>query len=388
MPDWICCILPAQPESKIYAKTAKDSSDVTAMTISVQLLLICSAFGGLNGLLLAGYFFCQRTAVLTHRLAGLLVLMLSVRILKSVLFYFNPEIGKHILQLGLSACWMIGPVLYAYCLSVCQPEAAQRWYRWLLALPLVLVLLAGMLWPYAEYPALWGGLLYRLINYSWLGFILLSGLVLWRHWQQSRITTLQYGVKHGTLLLLWFSNLLLWCAFYFASYTSYISGALTFSLLLACSVLTVIYHQQQPAKAYANKKLDASTAEPLLTQLQQWMQTQQPYLDASLTMPKLARQLGWPSNRLSQLLNDNLAQSFPDYINSFRIRHAQTLLCQQPVPKMPELAERCGFHSLSTFYSAFKKHTGMTPALYRQQQPTTVAGTASEMINPESGIMS
>lgn len=348
------------------------------MTIFEQLLLITSAFGGLNGLLLAGYFCCQRSDLLTNRLAGLLVLMLSVRVLKSVLFYFNPEIGKQILQLGLSACWMIGPVLFCYCQSKCLPDLARRWYRWQLAVPLLLVLLTGSLWPYSDYPALWGGPFYQLINFSWLVYILLSGYLLWGNWRHSSDRPRQYATKHGVMLLFWFSNVLLWCAFYFASYTSYISGALTFSLLLCCSALTQFYHQHRPALPYADKKLDAETVQPMLAQLQHWMQSQQPYLDASLTMPKLARQLGWPSNRLSQLLNDNLAQSFPDYINSLRVQHAKALLCQRPTPKMTVLAELCGFNSLSTFYSAFKKNTGTTPAMYRQQQPET----ASEMINP------
>ena len=67
-----------QPKSKDYAKTVRDYSSTVFMTIFEQLLLITSAFGGLNGLLLAGYFCCQRSDLLTNRLAGLLVLMLSV----------------------------------------------------------------------------------------------------------------------------------------------------------------------------------------------------------------------------------------------------------------------------------------------------------------------
>lgn len=357
------------------------------MTISDQLLLMCSAVGGLNGLLLVAYFFWQRTDRLSHRLLAFLLLMLSVRVLKSVLFYFNPDIGKQILQLGLSACWMIGPLLYCYSQSICDPQTPKRLYQWQLAIPLLIIVLTGMLWPYHDYPQLWGGAVYRVINYSWLLYIVLSSVLCWRAYQSSGKTALLNSVKHTMLLVMVLSNLLIWSAFYFASYTSYISGALTFSALLCFSALTVFYRDKpipQTTAAYANKKLSAAEAAPLISQLEQWMQNRQPYLNADLTMPKLAKQLGWPSSRLSQLLNDNLAQSFPDYINHWRILQAKTLMAEQPAMKMQTLAEQSGFHSLSTFYAAFKKFSGVTPARYKQNLPEL----ASETINPVSGKMS
>ncbi len=353
------------------------------MTISDQLLLMCSAIGGLNGLLLATYFFYHRTDRLTHRLLALLLLMLSVRVLKSVLFYFNPDIGKHILQLGLSACWMIGPVLYCYSQSICRSDASWRALQWQLLIPLVVIVMAGMLWPYQHNPQLWGGLLYQVINYSWLLYIGLTVLLVWQTQQRSGNPQLLTSAKFRPLLLMILSNLLIWSAFYFASYTSYISGALTFSVLLCFSVLTVFYREKPLPKtpeAYANKKLTAADAGPLVLQLEQWMQHRQPYLNADLTMPKLAKQLGWPSSRLSQLLNDNLAQTFPDYVNHWRIQHAKTLMTGEPAMKMQTLAEQAGFNSLSTFYAAFKKFTGATPARYKQSLPIVT----SEIINPES----
>lgn len=357
------------------------------MTISDQVLLMCSAIGGLNGLLLAAYFFWHGRQLLSQRLLALLLLMLSVRVLKSVLFYFNPDIGKQILQFGLSACGMIGPLLYCYGQSICRPDTSWRRLQWQLALPLVVIVMAGMLWPYHHHPQLWGGLVYRVINYSWLLYIGLTVLLLWRTQQQSGTSPLLTSAKFRPLLLMILSNGLIWSAFFFASYTSYISGALTFSVLLCFSVLTVFYRDKpmpQTPEAYANKKLTAAEAEPLISQLEQWMQLRQPYLNADLTMPKLAKQLGWPSSRLSQLLNDNLAQSFPDHMNYWRIQHAKTLMADQPAMKMQLLAEQSGFNSLSTFYAAFKKFTGVTPARYKQNLPELT----SETINPESETMS
>lgn len=97
------------------------------MAITEQLLLMFSALGGLNAWLLAGYFFFRKPAPAAEKpvadpLLALLLLMLSLRVLKSVLFYFNPAITKQILQLGLSACALIGPLLFAYCHSICGPK--------------------------------------------------------------------------------------------------------------------------------------------------------------------------------------------------------------------------------------------------------------------------
>jgi len=365
----------------MMAKTPTSFS--TLMSLTEQWLLMCSALGGLNGLLLAGFFALQRKAQLSHRLLALLMLMLSVRVLKSVLFYFNPDIGKQILQLGLSACALIGPLLYCYSQSSCNSHFKARHCYWQLGSAFFIIALLGWLWPYNEVPTLWQGPLYQLINYSWLGYILLSAYLWFKTQPQLRWRTFPMALTHPLLLVLIISNLLLWLAYHFASYTSYISGALTFSVLLCLSAVTAMLYRTQVTKTattaapYANKKLAPHDADRLCAQLQQWMTERQPYLDPSLTMPKLARQLSWPSTRLSQLLNDNLAQSFSDYINSWRIAYAQQLLRDQTPTKMQALAEQAGFNSLSTFYAAFKKFSGLTPALYKQK----LTATASETIN-------
>ena len=87
------------------------------MAIFDQLLLLFSGLGGIHGLLLAAYLFFRQPGTWSNRFLAAVILMMSIRVLKSVLFYFNPAIGKQILQLGLSACFLIGPLLYCYCLQ-------------------------------------------------------------------------------------------------------------------------------------------------------------------------------------------------------------------------------------------------------------------------------
>lgn len=357
------------------------------MAITTQLLLMFSALGAINAWLLAAYFFWRQPGQLSDRLLAMLLLMLSIRVFKSVLFYFNPDIIKPILQLGLSACWLVGPLLYAYCHSICWPEHKRRRFLWPLAAAVLLMMVIGLGWPYQQHAALWQGLLYQLINYSWLGWILLSVMLLWQHKTKLMLNPQQHKAAQLSMpFSILAGNLLIWASYYFASYTSYISGALTFSFLLYMAVLTIYLRSpdnKTPAQPYANKKLPADEVIVLQQQLEQLMQTQQLFLDANLSLAKVAKLLGCSVPRLSQLLNDNLQRSFNDYINIHRIQFARQLIEQQKPLKMADLAEQCGFNSLSTFYAAFKKVTLLTPARYKQQLQQS-----SGIINPVSGIIS
>ncbi|MET0267516.1 MAG: helix-turn-helix domain-containing protein, partial [Duganella sp.] len=75
--------------------------------------------------------------------------------------------------------------------------------------------------------------------------------------------------------------------------------------------------------------------------------------------------VGQLQTTVSQVINGNSGKSFNLYVNEFRIRHAKSLLIDQTHLNMDLVAERSGFNSNSTFFAAFKKITGQTPASYR-----------------------
>jgi AraC-like DNA-binding protein len=351
------------------------------MAIFDQLILLFSGLGGIHGLLLAAYLFFRKPGAWSNRFLAGVILMLSIRVLKSVLFHFNPAIGKQILQLGLSACFLIGPLLYCYSLQFLGVFRQSSLHRLHLIIPATLLIVLGGFFPYHVHPQLWGGLFYKIINYVWLTYTLLSVYVLWpkmidltlKNWRQQIDLVIVSSIVFGSGLI--------WCVYYFASYTSYISGALTFTFLMGVGILAVFLHiQQQKHKTlspYLNKKIANEDAEPLISELKQFIIEQQVFLDANLLLPKLAKMLSWSTPKLSQLLNDNLHQSFNDFVNSYRIEHAKTLLQSDTAMKMEDLAEHSGFNSLSTFYAAFKKHTQLTPAKYKALQ----ASKNSETIN-------
>ncbi|MDP5053450.1 MAG: AraC family transcriptional regulator, partial [Congregibacter sp.] len=121
-------------------------------------------------------------------------------------------------------------------------------------------------------------------------------------------------------------------------------------------------------RRYAKSGLGDEAMTVLLKALKQTMEQDRTYLDSELSLPRLADRLGCSVNHLSQAINVGHAMSFFDYINQFRVNEAACMLRQKDCqfPAILDVALAVGFNSTSTFYTAFKKATGQTPASYRR----------------------
>ncbi len=112
----------------------------------------------------------------------------------------------------------------------------------------------------------------------------------------------------------------------------------------------------------------------LIDRIRQHMEREEPYLDASLSIYQLARQLKLPTQELSQLINHTLNQHFFEFVNEYRIKKAMTLLRDPANEKMTvlEVLYEVGFNSKSSFNTVFKKYTGKTPTQYRKMKVVEV----------------
>tara|TARA_B100000900_G_scaffold244300_1_gene207707 strand:+ start:5644 stop:6417 length:774 start_codon:yes stop_codon:yes gene_type:complete len=121
-------------------------------------------------------------------------------------------------------------------------------------------------------------------------------------------------------------------------------------------------------KSYAKSGLNDEAMEMLLQSLKTVMEVDEAFLDPDLSLPKLAERLNTSVNHVSQAINAGHSMSFFDYINRFRVAEAAKLLRQKECqfPAILDVALSVGFNSTSTFYTAFKKATGQTPAQYRR----------------------
>ena len=98
------------------------------------------------------------------------------------------------------------------------------------------------------------------------------------------------------------------------------------------------------------------------------MESEQPYLDDRLTMPQLAARFDLSPNYLSQIINEQLHKNFFDFVNHYRIEKAKRRLVEtlEGTSNVLTIAFAVGFNSKSAFYTAFKKHTQMTPSQFRK----------------------
>ena len=103
-----------------------------------------------------------------------------------------------------------------------------------------------------------------------------------------------------------------------------------------------------------------------------WFEKEKPYLREDLRLIDLQRVFPISRSYLSKLFNQELGCSFSDYVNSFRVEESKRLLEAEPTASIQDIAERSGFHSISTFRRAFIKHTGIIPSEYKKNNNTLV----------------
>jgi AraC-like DNA-binding protein len=119
---------------------------------------------------------------------------------------------------------------------------------------------------------------------------------------------------------------------------------------------------------YTSSKLTGAEAEAYLRQLSVYMTIEKPYLNPTLTLKELSDQVSIPSRHLSQIINEYMHQNFYDYVSKHRIEEAKKLLVDSLNNKtVLEVLYQVGFNSKSSFNTAFKKFTGVTPSHFKKK---------------------
>ncbi|MEJ2759948.1 MAG: helix-turn-helix domain-containing protein [Gammaproteobacteria bacterium] len=112
--------------------------------------------------------------------------------------------------------------------------------------------------------------------------------------------------------------------------------------------------------------LEDKQLQQIASEINAYFDDESSYLDPELNLRRISEVLGYTRNQISYVINHVLGHTFYDLVNTRRIEYVVKQMEDGTNMSVMELAINSGFNSISRFYSAFKKHTGMTPAQYKR----------------------
>lgn len=104
----------------------------------------------------------------------------------------------------------------------------------------------------------------------------------------------------------------------------------------------------------------------LIRQIESLMEDEKIFRQKQITLAALATKLETNTTYLSRIINEHFGMNFSNFINMHRIREAQKMFAtnKHKAMTLEGISESVGYQSRSTFNTAFKKNTGVTPSVY------------------------
>lgn len=158
--------------------------------------------------------------------------------------------------------------------------------------------------------------------------------------------------------------------YFYQSYTFY--GIALFSIFIlgmGYTWLRIRNNKVKEMNKYKSSSLSDEKIKDYVNKLFHVMEKEKYFTAQDLDLPKLASSISIPPSHLSQIINIHLKQNFNDFINTYRIKEAKKRLLDPKYNhlKLASIGSDVGFGSKSAFYSAFKKHTGVTPLEFKKR---------------------
>ncbi|MEM1119121.1 MAG: helix-turn-helix domain-containing protein [Bacteroidota bacterium] len=375
---------------------------------TVSLIDFVAIVGTFEGLLISIFLLLKESVKSeANRWLGLLVVSITSVLLPGAIQQLGlRSVLPHVVHLQMVTLLLNGPATYFYVRSCTQKDFKTTTLAWLHFLPALLALcyhLPFYLSPNEDKIAAFiqfaqqGRINYPLwvplskIVHSTIYFVISFQLVIKYRKHLTNTTSYIDNAFQRWLLVFCFVLLIPLISvvvFTISSYqlfssTTFYSAFFLFILfihfgaILKPSLFHLFPHQMQlptvekaKKQKYERSALQATQKEIYIEQLQTYMQTHKPYLNPELTMPQLSEAVNISTHSLSQIINEKLDCSFLEFINQYRVAEAKVKLEDAAFDNytISAIASDAGFKARSTFYTAFKKHAGITPNEYRKQQ--------------------
>ncbi len=350
-----------------------------------------------QGLLLALVFGFSRYK--PNRLLAVILLLFALTMTEYVLFWTGyMKKFVHWGNISLAFPFLFGPLLWWYFRLVFEQKRFQINWGWHL---IPFLICAGIYMPYYLLPgwvklnvisgaafspvphwqslvSIWGSI-FHLISYTTWNYIYLKRQPHvgqskgWAYWLNTFL--LGYALAYASYYIL------IRFDFFNQNWDYHISLAMTlFIYLIAVAgyIRPAIFQgykisESTPVAKYRNSGLTDAAIQSLFGRLAEVMKTEQLYRNPDLNLDMLSHHLNASKHHVSQVINACTDGTFFDYINGLRIEEAQKLLAEhsRSALNVIEVAYAVGFNNKVSFNTAFKKATGITPTVFRQQHAST-----------------
>ena len=108
-----------------------------------------------------------------------------------------------------------------------------------------------------------------------------------------------------------------------------------------------------------------NTAVELMLKIENYFETEKPFLNPELNISQISIAIGTNRSYVSKCINSIKGQNFSQFVNTHRIAYAKSLLKDENVVSISEIAFQSGFGSLDAFNRTFKNNEKLTPKEYR-----------------------
>ena len=131
------------------------------------------------------------------------------------------------------------------------------------------------------------------------------------------------------------------------------------------ALLSALTESDRYTKPRSFRYIDATSWSELSQKIITWLEN---HYDQTASLEALAADLGYNKSYLCEAFKKNTRLTILDCLNTIRIRRAAELIVYSD-HSLPQVADLCGFASVSHFNRVFLKYVGITPGQCRRAYP-------------------
>ena len=133
-------------------------------------------------------------------------------------------------------------------------------------------------------------------------------------------------------------------------------------------------------KKYEKSGLTREQAVYIRSEIKKAFDIDKIYRNNNIGLDDLAEHIQQNRYKVSQVINTYFSKNFYTFLNDYRIKEAMYLLASEPHLSVKAIMYEVGFNSKNSFYTAFKKNTGVSPNDFRSKETEHLQYEAAQFV--------